>query len=151
MAACERRQCQSSRPYKDWRYGVESPLLQSVRIPAHEQLAKERQEWRKDNQPGNRVEFKRIPLLQDARQEKFHAVTSRDDKKIGARQQQYFGMAQGFENRHAMARTAQRFLARQFLFQRLAFLDRKPVGIARPVLQHEEDNDAEHDGWDAPK
>src|SRR5207248_2725608 len=81
---------------------------------------------------------------------KFHTIAAGHGAEESEGQQQHFGMAQRLGHGHAMA-AMEALLALELLLQSVSLLGREPAGMARPVLQHEEDDDTQDDGRKAPE
>ena len=139
LPARQRRQRQRDQPDDDrhnrrasgdpWCDRNSSPRTTGRRAPAR----------RQNDQPGDGVELERIPLLENARQEKLHAVVRGRAAKIRRRQQQDLRILEtppASVIRRPPARCA--FSISSCSFQRLPFLRRQPFRIARTVREHEQ-------------
>src|SRR6516164_11735498 len=130
---------------------METTFFSPIRIPSGEQLACQGQQRWKQYQPGDSANPERIPLLQDARQEKFVAVICRSRAKVSGGEKQYFGMSQPFEQPHPLTRRATRLVGGKIFFKSLPLLGRKPACVAGTVFQSKQNDQAEQDRRDTPK
>ncbi len=85
MATGHWRQAEGDEADGDWDDGVEPALTRSVRVPADEQLAQQSEAGREDDEPGDGIQFKRIPALKNAGEEKLDAVVGAGAAEIGER------------------------------------------------------------------